>query len=768
MGNTICFIKSELQNIDSQPFDTVSINNQFNNQLDELGSDIIKTKDLNKPQFSDRKVFNNIELNKNVLLNSNINNFENDKLLKIGESVNNSFLFEKITQFEQDLNILSSHIELDLDFDGLSSSEINELMDKVISLRDNKIFLENNIQELKSLNEKINLENGILINNNKQLKGDIDEFSKKLKMNEEENNYLKVENKNLSDKIFEIESSLSQAKDLYEEKNSQIKNSISQIDELRNLIEEKENLIVEIDSLKKDNNELANNIIQLKKIIKKFKKDLQECEREKSILSKEKSVETSEGFNDSQTNENNETSSKNSHNLIEESMQKNIPNYEIKDFVSNNRKISNISKYSAKINELENFFCHLKVILSTNDEHLVLKNKSVELVLEQRNFFIDLLNSIFESFDHSTRQLNNCNDMKIHDAKITDNVIVEKLKSNSSSNIQILTESLDHEITDLNNKLKEKDNYISNLEYEIKNLKFKTEFIQEEIKVLRENNEVNDLKFQNEILTKLVQNQKLLTTKLEIDSRQTNDVYEKIIFSQKQLISKLDKCFNQIFHSLIDSFENLDPNQTGSKFQEIELDSRNLIKIMNNLKETDLEIEAKSTNKDDNLQEIENFKQYNSSGLLIMVKKCDAATQCNINDRKDDQTGSIRLSTDFNEINNLQDLITNYMNLIKNYKSLLAKLDAVNVDNYELRLANSYLNDKFIKLEKPNSNVQISTEVNQCRASDLSENEKIHNLKSAYNHLYLLYQQYKNDSIKSYNKLHNAYIFLIDSSKKDS
>ncbi|RNA25090.1 hypothetical protein BpHYR1_005213 [Brachionus plicatilis] len=367
-----------------------------------------------------------------------------------------------------------------------------------------------------------------------------------------------------------------------------------------------------------------------------------------------------------------------------------------------------------------------------------------------------------------------------------------------------MTKFFEKKITDLNAKIDSKDDLINILQSEINTLKSNEKFNKSGNLAYGENISSSDPGTQINILNNIVQNQKLLIDKLEKESKKMCFLYEKLIYAQSRLISKQGQCYNDALHSLINSFQDLDPSQIDHKVQEIESDLNNLIHVLNNIKDNDLENAPSDTlgspyslqslrqfisqhsspvkvsdsvnsltdeleinsHQDGTFQE-ENLKHKNSTSLLLMVKKCDAETQCDINYFKDDHTGTLRLSTDFNEINNLQDLIANYLNLIKSYKSLLAKLDAVSVDNSELREANSFLNDEFLKLKKSNSKNQISKEVNGHRTSDLSENEKIHNLKSAYENLYSLYQQHKTESIKSYNRVHNAYIQLINSSKNN-
>lgn len=81
----------------------------------------------------------------------------------------------------------------------------------------------------------------------------------------------------------------------------------------------------------------------------------------------------------------------------------------------------------------------------------------------------------------------------------------------------------------------------------------------------------------------LVQFQKQLIEKLENESARMSHVYSKLAASQKRLITVMESKYNDILHSLIDSFDDIDPGSSyESKVEEIQTDLNNLIQILGN------------------------------------------------------------------------------------------------------------------------------------------------------------------------------------------
>jgi hypothetical protein len=119
------------------------------------------------------------------------------------------------------------------------------------------------------------------------------------------------------------------------------------------------------------------------------------------------------------------------------------------------------------------------------------------------------------------------------------------------------------------------------------------------------------------------------------------------------------------------------------------------------------------------------------------------------------------------ETDSLQELIINYLNLIKSYKRLVEQLDQAKLDNSQLKISYNSLNSKYMKL-KSTSDDDDEEEVNGDKSKlevetyrGLVEDkykQQIGNLKSAYDHLYELYEKSKREWFESYNKLHGVYL----------
>lgn len=80
----------------------------------------------------------------------------------------------------------------------------------------------------------------------------------------------------------------------------------------------------------------------------------------------------------------------------------------------------------------------------------------------------------------------------------------------------------------------------------------------------------------------LIEFQKQLIEKLENESARMSHVYSKLAASQKRLITLLETKYNEILHSLIDSFDDIDSAGSSyeTKVEEIQTDLNNLIQIL--------------------------------------------------------------------------------------------------------------------------------------------------------------------------------------------
>lgn len=95
--------------------------------------------------------------------------------------------------------------------------------------------------------------------------------------------------------------------------------------------------------------------------------------------------------------------------------------------------------------------------------------------------------------------------------------------------------------------------------------------------------ERKELEKENETIGQLMQFQKQLINKQENETARMSHVYSKLAASQKRLIALLEAKYNEILHSLIDSFDEIDSSISyENKVEEIQTDLNNLIQILGN------------------------------------------------------------------------------------------------------------------------------------------------------------------------------------------
>jgi hypothetical protein len=148
--------------------------------------------------------------------------------------------------------------------------------------------------------------------------------------------------------------------------------------------------------------------------------------------------------------------------------------------------------------------------------------------------------------------------------------------------------------------------------------------------------------------------------------------------------------------------------------------------------------EKKQKEYEQNLEKMQKELDEKNKSFKLKVEK-QAETQIFLN------TSGYEIDLDYDDINNLEDLIKNYITLIKSYKTILEKFNLVENDNSKLKIKCSDFNKSL---------------------------QEVENLKRAYQRLLEIYNSLKSNYYINYNDLHNKYMMLIFESqfknKKDN
>ncbi|CAF0973226.1 unnamed protein product, partial [Brachionus calyciflorus] len=774
-------------------------------------------------------------LSLNEEMNFKVVNFEQELKQKESEIDILQEKYQEIEKTRQDLQVQNMDMLAEIDSLKLEKEELeNELnnLKNDFSSKSNEQSdaAENKIKELNLKIDENNKELNELRVQNMDLLGEVDS----LKLEKEQ---IEVELKNLVETSSEIDKLKLEKLGLNQQLNDsaiQIEDLNKQIFELNQLKAQNMDLLGEVDSLKLEKEEIQNEINNLRSI------ESQKTELTNEIENSNLKLQELNLLIETKDQELNELRTQNMELLGEV------------DAIKLEKEELNTELNNLKTDQFDN----TTSLKSINDQNVNLAQQ-IESLLNDKQSLEEQINSYRSQIEKLQIELTDTNNELGVFAKDKENLGKEiqnlslELNELKTLNMELLCKNdllnltkddLENQLKDcksnlvLNDDLKSKIELVNN---ELNDCKVHNKELLEELDSLKieqvtnlkssesdftkfnlnfdslskENEDLNERylssQTQNQILTNMVMSQKNLIENLEKESKRLNGIYEKLISSQRKLICKQDKRYNDVLHSLIDSFDDLDPSNMDNKVQEIESDLNNLIQILNHIKENDSEKplanldlspysfksikhlisehsnSVKGSNSNQSINEEfynhhtpsdispqqqnehlgELFRQ-NLASSLLMVKKYDVEIQCNLYEEIDIKensldTSSLRLSTDFNEINSLQDLIMNYLNLIKSYKNLLAKFDAVNIDNSELRL-------KLRKKISTNDDISLDLEKNQEKNDQFAPDilkKQVENLKMAYQNLYALYEKNKSESFSLYNKLHDNYIKLVNTNQ---
>ena len=133
------------------------------------------------------------------------------------------------------------------------------------------------------------------------------------------------------------------------------------------------------------------------------------------------------------------------------------------------------------------------------------------------------------------------------------------------------------------------------------NLTIDERVIQLQQRLARSEAERQVLAKENSISRELIHSQRQLIERLENESSRIGHLYSKLANSQRKLIGLLETKYNELLHSLIDSFDDLDSNGVDgasyeTKVEEIQSDLNNLIQVLGHRST----ITTASTNNDTN------------------------------------------------------------------------------------------------------------------------------------------------------------------------
>ena len=123
------------------------------------------------------------------------------------------------------------------------------------------------------------------------------------------------------------------------------------------------------------------------------------------------------------------------------------------------------------------------------------------------------------------------------------------------------------------------------LKSEIENLRAQKDRLEEALKFRYLQNEEFDsatksLEKSNLISNLLIISQKKLINELEDEANRIGLMYSKLVDTQRRLIALLEIKYDELLHSLIDSFNDIDTSTESNKMEEIQSDLNNLIDIL--------------------------------------------------------------------------------------------------------------------------------------------------------------------------------------------
>lgn len=123
------------------------------------------------------------------------------------------------------------------------------------------------------------------------------------------------------------------------------------------------------------------------------------------------------------------------------------------------------------------------------------------------------------------------------------------------------------------------------LKSEIHNLQAQKDRLEEALKtrcleIEEFDSATKSLEKSNLISNQLIISQKKLINELEDEANRIGLMYSKLVDSQRQLIALLEIKYDELLHSLIDSFNDIDTSSETNKMEEIQSDLNNLIDIL--------------------------------------------------------------------------------------------------------------------------------------------------------------------------------------------
>lgn len=194
-----------------------------------------------------------------------------------------------------------------------------------------------------------------------------------------------------------------------------------------------------------------------------------------------------------------------------------------------------------------------------------------------------------------------------------------------------------------------------------------------------------------------------------------SNLYEKLVHCQRLLIGQLEKKYNDVLHSLIDSFENIDGHENSyerNNIDQIQADLNNLMSLVDQKIERRSDYSTQHQHEhdlsDDSLNESfeDHFRDHIDHRMVNAECQCNLTSQ-NVQTQKQDYQNhnqnsdkSSSAAIPDEESQSLQELISNYLELIKSYKLVIARLDKANQHNSQLKLAYSNLNDEYTKFKQ--------------------------------------------------------------------
>ena len=706
------------------------------------------------------------ESNISLKANKVINEFK--KTLIEAEKIENELNKTKISINAYDINetndIFNINHNLNMDLNRIKNDINNNINDE-----DEFIETEDEVEKLKIKNEILLKSNNLLKNENKILLYEISLY----KNNPIYNNKNDLNNlNNINSFIEELKQNLQSSiknNQYYENIINKTQNEYMKIKEEKNQLNIKFNLIKdECDKLTNENSQLKVNLENINKEANLKEKYLDEKNKEISnlniIINENKNK--IKYLNDMQIS--NKISQKDNEDLFSE----------LKDTIENLQKINIESNNN--ILELKNKLNDTKISLDSKNDiisNLNQKIKNDNLSLKAKESQLNELNKIIQ--DSNNKNINIKNDLN--------NALIEKEKLNNEiKNLKLLISNKDNTISELKNSIsfifKIFNQNMSKINYNINNA------------FMKEENDTLDLNKNLKILTQKMQEEIFNLNQKNNEEKNDKKKLEKEIDEYNELYDKMKNEYQILYQKYLE--QNRTIENMKNEFLIKNKNKENEVQKINEEKFDLLMKLKKSQNENNILKnQVQHFKKnyeiINSELVELTNNNFNSKIKNNNNESQDIhsvKSDNINLINDIKDENMIPNIDTdiNYMENLK-YRDLMQFSDEKNFDKFNIKNKDEnldYLFEKYedkkdinstqLNLNKINSYNDINDIYNnEYQTFPISFNHKIKNInlnvkdkidKNIYNNIYNL----KEGKIIGFNLIKKKFILINPIDKTES